>query len=61
VQKLLDVFKEYSFLWQQDVNQTFENFLNGVLTPNPLRSAKTNNKPVEQTHQQTDRSSQASR
>ncbi|GFO25145.1 dynein beta chain, ciliary-like, partial [Plakobranchus ocellatus] len=36
--KLLEVFKEYAFLWQQDVSQTFEDFLQGYITPNPLRS-----------------------
>ncbi|KAH9514965.1 hypothetical protein Btru_021540, partial [Bulinus truncatus] len=35
--QLLEVFKEYSFLWQQDVNQTFSDFLDGVLRPNPIR------------------------
>ena len=62
-QKLLDVFKEYAFLWQQDVNQTFEEFLSGLLTPNPLRSATAarTEKQAPPLPIQTDRSSQASR
>ncbi|XP_076457719.1 uncharacterized protein LOC143291635 isoform X3 [Babylonia areolata] len=62
--KLLDEFKEYAFLWQQDVNQTFEDFLNGRLTPNPLRSTRVTRIDKQQVPQppiQTDRSSQASR
>ncbi|KAK7479591.1 hypothetical protein BaRGS_00029140 [Batillaria attramentaria] len=58
--KLLDVFKEYSFLWQQDVNQTFEDFLCGMLTPNPLRSATQARAEKQAPPPQTDRSSQAS-
>ncbi|XP_071095883.1 uncharacterized protein [Haliotis cracherodii] len=41
--KLLEVFRDYAFLWLQDVNQTFEDFLRGNLSPNPLRSA---NRPM---------------
>ncbi|XP_070202269.1 uncharacterized protein [Littorina saxatilis] len=62
--KLLEVFKEYAFLWQQDVNQTFQDFLNGLKTPNPLRvatAAKVDKQHVPQPPVQTDRSSQASR
>ncbi|KAL5020323.1 hypothetical protein ScPMuIL_003215 [Solemya velum] len=36
--KLLEVFGDYSFLWLQDVIFTFEEFLRGKITPNPLRS-----------------------
>ncbi|KAL3885754.1 hypothetical protein ACJMK2_025795 [Sinanodonta woodiana] len=36
--KVLEIFGDYSFLWLQDVNDTFEAFLRGKLTPNPLRS-----------------------
>ncbi|XP_052258855.1 uncharacterized protein LOC127863384 isoform X2 [Dreissena polymorpha] len=36
--KLLEIFSDYAFLWLQDVNITFEEFLRGNLTPNPLRS-----------------------
>ncbi|KAK6172547.1 hypothetical protein SNE40_016179 [Patella caerulea] len=36
--KLLEVFKDYSFLWLRDVNETFEEFLQGIMTPNPLRT-----------------------
>ena len=63
LQKLLEVFKEYAFLWQQDVNQTFEDFLSGLLTPNPLRTATAAraDKQAPQPPAQTDRSSQASR
>lgn len=38
LQKLLEIFSDYAFLWLQDVNITFEEFLRGNLTPNPLRS-----------------------
>ena len=31
------LFTDYHFLWEQDVNQTFEEFLRGHLSPNPLR------------------------
>ncbi|XP_078672103.1 uncharacterized protein LOC144911712 isoform X1 [Branchiostoma floridae x Branchiostoma belcheri] len=37
--KLLDLFKDYHFLWMQHVQQTFDDFLHGKLSPNPLRSA----------------------
>ena len=37
-QKLLEIFSDYAFLWLQDVNITFDEFLRGNLTPNPLRS-----------------------
>ncbi|XP_053409232.1 uncharacterized protein LOC123561373 isoform X4 [Mercenaria mercenaria] len=36
--KLLEIFSDYAFLWLQDVNITFDEFLRGNLTPNPLRS-----------------------
>nr|XP_022320176.1 dynein beta chain, flagellar outer arm-like isoform X6 [Crassostrea virginica] len=36
--KLIDIFGDYAFLWLQDVNLTFEEFLRGKLSPNPLRS-----------------------
>jgi len=36
--KLIEIFGDYSFLWLQDVNFTFEEFLRGNLSPNPLRS-----------------------
>ncbi|XP_055866060.1 uncharacterized protein LOC106055129 isoform X2 [Biomphalaria glabrata] len=51
--QLLDIFKEYSFLWQQDVNQTFTDFLNGVLRPNPIRarSAQRSKEEREGIHQ----------
>lgn len=38
LQKLLEIFKDYEFLWIQDVNQTFEDFISGVVKPNTLRS-----------------------
>ena len=41
--KLFELFKEYDFLWTQDVNQTFKHFLQGKTTPNPLRSASHSN------------------
>ncbi|XP_064650622.1 uncharacterized protein LOC135502065 isoform X3 [Lineus longissimus] len=37
--KLFQLFKDYSFLWEQDVNQTFNEFLHGNLSPNPLRAS----------------------
>jgi F0F1-type ATP synthase gamma subunit len=37
--KLFHLFKDYSFLWEQDVNQTFSEFLHGNLSPNPLRAS----------------------
>lgn len=37
-QKLIEIFGDYAFLWLQDVNLTFEEFLRGKLSPNPLRS-----------------------
>ncbi|XP_069115919.1 uncharacterized protein [Argopecten irradians] len=36
--KLIEIFGDYAFLWLQDVNMTFEEFLRGKLSPNPLRS-----------------------
>jgi len=33
IQELYELFKDYAFLWQQDVNQTFEEFLNGNVSP----------------------------
>ncbi|XP_056010102.1 uncharacterized protein LOC125667097 [Ostrea edulis] len=36
--KLINIFGDYAFLWLQDVNLTFEEFLRGKLSPNPLRS-----------------------
>ena len=41
-QKLLEIFSDYAFLWLQDVNNTFDEFLRGKLTPNPLRSPHRN-------------------
>eukprot|EP00057_Strongylocentrotus_purpuratus_P006394 XP_011660868.1 PREDICTED: dynein beta chain, flagellar outer arm [Strongylocentrotus purpuratus] len=35
--KLLELFKSYTFLWMHDINETFDEFLHGRLTPNPLR------------------------
>ncbi|GFS27875.1 dynein beta chain, flagellar outer arm [Elysia marginata] len=70
--KLLEVFKEYAFLWQQDVSQTFEDFLQGYITPNPLRSRSATQRTTGQKQElvqsaggllagKSDRSSQASR
>ncbi|XP_052060514.1 uncharacterized protein LOC127700861 isoform X4 [Mytilus californianus] len=40
--KLIEIFGDYSFLWLQDVNYTFDEFLRGKLSPNPLRSPNRN-------------------
>ena len=42
LQTLFELFRDYAFLWEQDVNQTFDNFLKGKVSPNPLRNS---NKP----------------
>jgi len=64
--KLLDVFKEYAFLWQHDVTQTFKDFLAGYITPNPLRTrsaqkTKEERLAANQAAIKSDKSSQASR
>ncbi|KAK2190791.1 hypothetical protein NP493_68g02016 [Ridgeia piscesae] len=35
---LCELFLSYDFIWKQDVAQTFAEFLQGKLSPNPLRS-----------------------
>ncbi|XP_033103095.1 dynein heavy chain 9, axonemal-like [Anneissia japonica] len=38
--KLLELFSNYTFLWMQDISETFEEFLYGRLTPTPTSSPK---------------------
>ncbi|CAH1797693.1 unnamed protein product [Owenia fusiformis] len=59
--KLFQLFKDYSFLWIQDVNQTFDEFLNGKVSPNPLRqSSKPNTTIMREVASAASRSSRAS-
>ena len=39
VQELFELFRDYSCLWKQDINQTFKDFLQGNATHNPLRDS----------------------
>ncbi|XP_022099208.1 dynein beta chain, ciliary-like [Acanthaster planci] len=35
--KLLELFKNYTFLWMHNINETFDEFLQGRLSSNPMR------------------------
>ena len=37
-QTLLSLFKNYTFLWQHNIQETFEEFLHGRLSSNPMRT-----------------------
>ena len=39
LQTLYDLFKEFVFIWELDVTQTFEEFLQGRMSPNPGRTS----------------------
>ena len=50
-QTLYELFRDYSFLWEHDVTQTFNNFLKGKGSPVAMRGSSKNTSQMPSQHQ----------